>query len=116
MKLRDRITIRCAPEVVWAVLAEPSFMPAWNPKCVSCQAPRGPIHVGDRYTAIFRMKGPEQEASCEVLECVSLQRLTVRYSGAGFPNGGHVEETFQLTPTSAGTRLTRLVSPGFSRC
>lgn len=60
------------------------------------------------------MEGLEQEASCEVLECVSLQRLTVRYSGAGFPNGGHVEETFQLTPTSSGARLTHAVDFGRS--
>lgn len=109
MTFRDEITIRSSPSTVWAAVSDPSLMPLWNPKCVTCERQEGSMRRGSRYKATFRMKGPEQETWCKVLDCAPTQLLTTRYSGKAFRNGGYVEETFRLTPIPSGTRLLHAV-------
>lgn len=103
---RDEIAIRGAPAEVWTIISAPSLMPLWNAKCLKCDGPRDAIRRGSRYKATFRMKGPEQEMWCEVVDCAPTQLLKTRYTGKAFRNGGYVDEVFQLTPSSTGTRLT----------
>ena len=109
MTLRDEIAIRSAPAKVWAIISDPSLTPLWNPRCVKCERQEDSIRRGSQYKAAFRMKGPEQETWCEVLDCAPTQRLKTRYGGKAFRNGGHVEETFRLTPSPDGTRLLHAV-------
>ena len=113
MTFRDEIAIRGAPAKVWAIISDPSLMPLWNAKCVTCERQEGALREGSRYKATFRLKGPEQETWCEVRDCAPAQLLKTRYSGHAFRNGGYVEETFRLTPSSDGTRLLHAVD--FSR-
>lgn len=109
MTLRDAIVIRSSPGAVWEIVADPALTSLWNPKCVACDHRQGLVAEGSHYRVRFRMKGPEQEARCDVIACVPGALLTTRYSGEGFGNGGFVDETFRLDVTGGGTRLRHAV-------
>jgi uncharacterized protein YndB with AHSA1/START domain len=109
MKLRDRTHIDAPPERVWEILADPSLMELWNPKCVRCEANDSRAHVGLRFQATFRLNGPEQPMECEVTDCASPELITFRYTGETLRAGGYVEETFDLRPAGEGTRIGHAV-------
>jgi len=44
-----------------------------------------------------------------VQDCAPAELLKTRYTGKAFRNGGYVEETFRLTPSQNGTRLSHAV-------
>jgi uncharacterized protein YndB with AHSA1/START domain len=100
--LRERIHLHASTDQIWDILADPVLMERWNPKCVRCQASGSRVHVGLRYQATFRLRGPEQEMQCEVLECLPGQTLTIRFTGQALPGQGYVDETFCLQPSGDG--------------
>ena len=105
MILRDRMDVEATAEQVWEVLADPSLMELWNPKCVSCSVPGGPARVGLRYQASFRLSGPEQQTDCEIIDCRPREVLVTRMAVNHPKSPGYVDETFRLLPHGDGTRI-----------
>lgn len=109
MTLRDRTCINASPERVWEILADPSLMELWNPKCVRCEANDDRARVGLRFQATFRLRGPEHPMACEVTNCTPPELITFRYVGDALRAGGYVEETFRLQPAGEGTDISHAV-------
>ena len=107
--LRDKTRVDATPERVWAILADPAMMALWNPKCVRCKADDDRVRVGLRFNAVFRLSGPERHAECEVVDCLSGETLTIRFTGDAFRGGGYVDETFRLARSGDGTDVTHEV-------
>lgn len=115
MKLYDQIRINSPPSAVWEVLCDPNLMELWNPKCVRCQAGKGPFGVGFLYEATFRLgKQPERLANCMIEGYQHNKLLTTKYSGPAFKMGGYVKETYHLIPKCEGTKEKQTIDFGNS--
>jgi hypothetical protein len=110
MKLFDQIYIDASPSSVWQVLGDLNMMELWNPKCVHCQAGKGPFVTGYTYQAIFMLgRGPERKVECMIEEYQQDKLLTIRYSGNIFKVWGYVTETYLLSAQNRGTDVKQIV-------
>jgi carbon monoxide dehydrogenase subunit G len=97
MKITESITLTHSAAKVWGILQNPSNMPAWNPKCCSCDGNDNAV-IGSRFEATFKLGREAQVMSCEVVRLMPYEKITIRYSGTAFRSkNGFVDETFLLT-------------------
>jgi uncharacterized protein YndB with AHSA1/START domain len=109
MTLREEIIIQRPAAKVWEILADPSLMAAWNPKCQAAAAGGQRVRLGLRFTATFQLSGPAQAMTGEIIACEPGQRLTTRFTGAAFPRDAYADETFVLEAAGTNTRLVQTV-------
>lgn len=109
MRLRERVTIRASCEEVWRWIADPDQIARWNPKLVAIdRGGGGPLRLGERFDAVYRMKGRDRETSCEVVEVREPDLLIIRNRPMpDRPAGAYVDECYRLRPARQGTRLVQ---------
>jgi uncharacterized protein YndB with AHSA1/START domain len=58
MTIEDDVIVDASPDVVWALLADPTRTPEYSPENTGATTPRpGPLQVGDRFTG-SNTRGP----------------------------------------------------------
>ncbi|MCG8632946.1 MAG: SRPBCC family protein [Desulfobacterales bacterium] len=107
MKIKESTIVNCSVDDIWDILKDPGNMPAWNPKCHTCDAGKT-ISIGSSFDATFRLGSKEKKTSCRIMDLKPGEKITIRYSGEAFSTGdGFVDETFTLV--YQGVRQTKLV-------
>jgi uncharacterized protein YndB with AHSA1/START domain len=105
MKFQNTITIERPPAEVFAYLADFERIPTWNYAIEETRkVSDGPVGVGTRYRQV-RTVPRHSEESFEVTELEPESRLAIEGTFGPFPG----RLTYQLEPTSGGTRVTNLV-------
>jgi uncharacterized protein YndB with AHSA1/START domain len=99
------ITIDRAPDVVFAVLADPSTWPAWVADMKRVEAP-SPMKAGDPFREVTVFRGDDRAARGEVVTVEPPRLLVIRLLEVF--SGPDVLPTrrFELAPAGAGTRVT----------
>lgn len=99
---RRSLTVRAAPEVVWALVADATRWPEYDPFVHRVSGPPGPVAEGDRRVLVTRpVRLP---VSLDVLEVLPEQLLRYRLQVAP---GLSVEVLTELAPAlRGGTSLT----------
>ncbi len=103
--MRDRAMIHASAEAVWEVLRNPKNMPRWNKKCLRVQEDRTSLIIGTQFSATFRLSGPANECTGEVIEFDPGRCLRIRYFGMNRGMPGDVVETFRLDTSNGKTRV-----------
>ena len=103
-EIRNSVTLRCSPEVVFDYLSDLRAELEWNPKCESMEKlTDGPVGLGTKYRAKWKGSPAVQ------LETVAFDRPR----GWTMHNDGPIEVTFtcRLEPVPEGTRLQAAFTP-----
>jgi uncharacterized protein YndB with AHSA1/START domain len=103
-EIRNSVTLRCSPEVVFDYLSDLRAELEWNPKCESMEKlTDGPVGLGTKYRAKWKGSPAVQ------LETVAFDRPR----GWTMHNDGPIEVTFtcRLEPVPEGTRLHAAFAP-----
>jgi uncharacterized protein YndB with AHSA1/START domain len=101
IQVEESIEIACAPEAVWAVVADPLNDPRWCPKVKSVEAAGA-----GRWTVMHQpvqLRG-RMELTLVQLELEPPRRLTIREDDEA--SVFHVE--YRLEPIESGTRFTQI--------
>jgi uncharacterized protein YndB with AHSA1/START domain len=100
MRFTLSVDIARPPDEVFAYLADPSNLPAWQESAVEAHREGGP-GLGARVVERRRMLGHEVESTLEVSEYEELRLLTLRTVKGPIP----LEVRHALSPSGTGTRL-----------
>jgi uncharacterized protein YndB with AHSA1/START domain len=91
--LEKSIEIAAPPEIVWSIIADPSFVPKLYPHVISVTPGHSRIAtVGKSVTITAKVAGRKIQASLEATEVVPNKRFSVK-----------------LVPTKKGTKVTQNV-------
>lgn len=93
MKMISSRTFNTSASEVWRIVSEPGNMPAWNPKCVSCDN-TGYGGVGSTFNAAFEMRGRRTEARGEVVSLKHEAEIRYRFEYEEAARIGSVDEVF----------------------
>lgn len=111
MIIRESIEIEAPPEEVWPQIADPERMAAWHVKLLSVRrSGRGTVRLGDRFETTYTMSGRQLDASAEVIRCQPPAALTLRHHLPIEGRQRYVDESFDLTAVSSGTRVDQAVN------
>ncbi|MDA4123647.1 MAG: SRPBCC family protein [Thaumarchaeota archaeon] len=106
--LEKSIEIAAPPEVVWSIIADPSFVPKLYPHVISVTPSHSRIAtVGKSVTITAKVAGRKIKASLEATEVVPNQRFSVKHLPDGFLDT--YLSTITLAPTKKGTNVTEKV-------
>ncbi len=103
--MRDRAVINATAEAIWKVLCNPQNMPRWNSKCLTLKSGQTNLMVGNQFRATFRLTGPANECTCEVMEFEPARSFRLRYFDMGRGIRGEVFESFRLKSDGNRTRV-----------
>ncbi|MDQ8199309.1 SRPBCC family protein [Pelagicoccus enzymogenes] len=109
MKIVAKRDLKASPQELWAIVAQPGNMPAWNPKCV--RASETPTtNAGETFTAVYEMKGQQHEAVGDILRSETNREITFRYNLKDSAGTGTIIETLSFAPkTDSITRVSHSV-------
>lgn len=111
MKIREKTTIDAEPSVVWPFVADPVGQAVWNPKLIAVDCESRPVVLGQKFQAIYRMRGRDNQSDVEVTDCQAPLRVTFRHRQQGTP--GFTDEGYELTQLLNGqTRLVQVIDFG----
>jgi len=106
--LEKTTEIAAPPEIVWSIIADPSFVPKLYPHVISVTPSHSRIAtVGKSVTITARVAGRKIQASLEATEVVPNQRFSVKHLPDGFLDT--YLSTITLAPTKKGTKVTEKV-------
>ena len=110
MHIKSNTVIQATPEQVWPFLADPIIQAAWNPKIISIErATDSPVKTGETYTMIATMSGRENTSQVEVIDVSEPGQLVFRHHVSNPGREFKVTETFTISPTRKGTRVTHAI-------
>lgn len=111
MMIRESITINADPMEVWAVVADPSLAPGWNPKIVEVETmSAGRPQAGSRYRITYEMSGRRSSFDAEITTFEPPQKLVLELTGGPPPTAGTVREIFELRRSNRGTRVRQSIN------
>lgn len=106
--LEKTVEIAAPPEVVWSIIADPSFVPKLYPHIVAVTPSHSRIAtVGKSVTITAKVAGRRMLASLEATEVVPNKRFSYKHLPDGFLDKYLC--SIALEPTKKGTRLTESV-------
>lgn len=106
--MEKTVEIAAPPEVVWKIVADPSFVPKLYPHIVAVTPSHSRIAtVGKSVTVTAKVAGRRMLASLEATEVVPNKRFSYKHLPDGFLDNYLC--TMVLEPTKKGTRLTETV-------
>lgn len=110
MTLRESILIPSPLEHVWAVIADPTTWPNWNPKIQNVRrSNRGPAVMGEQFHAVFKLGQKVTPSEIEVVSSEPPTRLLLRQHFESGQRARSVDIAFHLEITESGVRLTQTV-------
>jgi uncharacterized protein YndB with AHSA1/START domain len=106
--LRERITIKAAPERIWTLLADPAHWGLWNPKFISIIRSRsGSVVPGEQFSMVTRMKRGDTPSEIMVREVMPLRRVKVHQVFSQKNRTRHVEVNLELSSKNGGIEVTQ---------
>lgn len=100
------VTTRRPVEEAFAYLSDLSRHPEWSPKAMRVEGPSGPASAGARFTSYGWVPGDKEHRNeVEVTEADPPSRLVL----VSREPGGEFVNTFELTPSGAGTTIRRVM-------
>jgi uncharacterized protein YndB with AHSA1/START domain len=110
VNLRERITIKAAPERIWNLLADPAHWTKWNQKFVSIRRGRnGTVVPGEQFSMVSRLKRRDEPSEIMVREVMPLRRVTVLQLFTHQNLSRHVEVNLELSASDGGIQVTQTV-------
>jgi hypothetical protein len=110
MKVHESIDVDVPPRDVWPHIADPQRMADWHAKLVTVDRRfLGPARVGERFGTLYTMSGRELKATAEVFRFEPWTTFALRHHFRHKGRDRYVDETFQLWPQAAGTRVEQTV-------
>jgi carbon monoxide dehydrogenase subunit G len=105
-KLTRSVNISAPPEIVWSIVADPSFVPKLYPHVISISPAHSRIAtVGNSVVVTAKMLGRKVNVLIEATEVVPNERFSVRHQPGGlFSN---YQSTIVLEPTKKGTKVSQ---------
>lgn len=104
MKITETQSFDASPAELWSIIHQPGNMPAWNPKCISCESvPSG--RIGQRFDVVFEMNGKQLEGLGEIVEWIENKMIRFRYFYEDAGKSGTAEEIFELFENGKRTTL-----------
>ena len=105
-KLHNSVKIDVPPEVVWSIVADPSFVPKLYPHVISISPAHSRIAtVGNSAIVTAKMLGRKVNVLVEATEVVPNERFSVKHQPGGlFSN---YQSTITLEPTKKGTKVSQ---------
>jgi carbon monoxide dehydrogenase subunit G len=105
-KLQRTVNIAATPEIVWSIVADPSFVPKLYPHVISISPAHSRIAtVGNSAVVTAKMMGRKVNVLIEATEVVPNERFSVRHQPGGlFSN---YKSTITLEPTKKGTKVSQ---------
>lgn len=99
------VEVAAPPEVVWAVLTDPTRIPEWSHECCEVELLEpGPVGLGSRFRGSNRAGRNRWSRICTVFRCDAPREFGYLTSGGpGDATAWH----FRIEPTATGTRLTQ---------
>jgi uncharacterized protein YndB with AHSA1/START domain len=93
-------------EEAFAYLSDVSRHPEWSPRPLRVEGPAGPVTTGARFTSYGWVPGDKEHRNeVEVTEVAAPSRLVM----VSREPGGEFVNTFELTPSAAGTTIRRVM-------
>ncbi len=107
-KLEKSIEVAVPPEVVWKIVADPSFVPKLYPHIIAVTPGHSRIAtVGKSVTITAKIAGRRMLASLEATEVVTNEKFSYKHLPDGFLD--RYLCSIVLEPTKKGTKLTESV-------
>jgi len=108
VNLRERITIKAAPERIWTLLVDPAHWSKWNPKFISIRRGRnGAVVPGEQFSMVTRLKRRDEPSEIMVREVMPLRRVIVRQLFTHKNRSRHVEVNIELAARADGIQVTQ---------
>jgi uncharacterized protein YndB with AHSA1/START domain len=98
--LQAQIDIDAPVTKVWALVSDLNRMPQWSPQCRMMKALGGPLRQGSRTINLNRRKFLFWPTTSRITEFIPDKKLAFRVNQNG------TVWSYELEPTSTGTRLT----------
>jgi uncharacterized protein YndB with AHSA1/START domain len=96
MKIVEKRSYDASASEIWSIIHDPANMPAWNPKCITCEPLKSAD--GDQWFAVtYEMKGRVTEASGELIESRPEALIHFRYHYEDASKVGVVDEVFEIS-------------------
>ena len=106
--LEKSVEIAAPPEIVWNVVADPSFVPKLYPHIIAVSPAHSRIAtVGKSVTITAKVAGRKMQASLEATEVVPNKKFSYKHLPDGFLDKYLC--SIILEPTKKGTRLSESV-------
>jgi len=106
--LEKTVVIAAAPEIVWSIVADPSFVPKLYPHVIAVTPAHSRIAtVGKSVTITAKVAGRRMLASLEATEVVPNKKFSYKHLPDGFLD--RYLCSIVLEPTKKGTKLTESV-------
>jgi carbon monoxide dehydrogenase subunit G len=106
--LEKSMEVAAPPEVVWSIIADPSFVPKLYPHVIAVAPGHSRIAtVGNSVTITAKIAGRKMLASLVATEVVANKRFSYKHMPDGFLNKYLC--SIVLEPTKKGTKLTESV-------
>ncbi|NDV61943.1 SRPBCC family protein [Puniceicoccales bacterium CK1056] len=104
MKIITKRTFRALPLELWEIIHNPSNMPAWNPKCLTCKDIIQ-SEPGRKFAVTYKMKGKHTDAVGELISSRKEKLIHFRYFYEDKAKVGTVDEVFEIIPAERGKTL-----------
>jgi carbon monoxide dehydrogenase subunit G len=106
--LETSIEIAAPPEIVWSIIADPSFVPKLYPHVISVTPSHSRIAtVGKSVTITAKVAGRKIQASLKATEVVPNKKFSVKHLPDGFLDT--YLSTITLEQSKKGTKVTEKV-------
>ena len=110
----DSIEIDATPQQVWPHVADLAMMQAWHPKLVSAEPlTSGQPRVGQSWRTVWRMGKRDKRFLSRIEVCEPFSKVVFVHQDDDGRNR-FARETFELTPSGAGTRIVQTLDLGQS--
>lgn len=111
MQVSDDVVVDAAPDEVWALVADPTRIPAWSPENTGADTPHpGPLDVGDRFVGHNTRGAVSWATGCTVTASEPGREFAFtvdRYGTAGWRFPAKVASwRFTFEEVEGGTRVT----------
>jgi carbon monoxide dehydrogenase subunit G len=105
-KIHRSVNIAAPPEIVWSIVADPSFVPKLYPHVISISPSHSRIAtVGNSAVVTAKMLGRKVNVLVEATEVVPNERFSVRHQPGGlFSN---YQSTITLESSKKGTKVSQ---------
>jgi len=106
MKIKSKIQLPFLQDTLWALIADPAAMKAWNPRIKEVvPVTLGKPKANSRYRVRYRLGNRESNYFAEIMEYDEFSRFVLHLEGGTLPGKGFIQEIFELIPNNKGVLL-----------
>jgi len=107
MKIKSKIQLPFSADTLWALIADPAAMKAWNPRIKEVvPVTLGKPKANSRYRIRYRLGSMESNYFAEIMEFDEFSRFALHLEGGSLPRKGYIQEIFELIPDNKGVFIS----------